>query len=214
MAELVIPQGVLVRLIWRRGGADTAVNVLGATNVSAIAINQSLANSVGAAIKSSFNSTLAASVGTDVSLSQIGLRNINVANQAEFLDVNAVQAGLEGTSSLLPPQISLAVTLRTALAGPSYRGRVYLYGFTEAINDAGSLAIAATGTAAVSFVTGIQTALAAAGLTLAVLSRPQDAQPLAVPPKLAKAGWATPVTSIVLRNLAWDTQRRRAVAGI
>lgn len=214
MPKLVIPQGVLVRLIWNRGGVGHAVNVLGALNPGAVAITQGLTNTVGAAVKAALvSSNLDDSLGSDYSLAQVGLRNIAVEDQAEFLDANAAQPGLEATA-LLPPQIALVVTLRTALAGPSFRGRVFLGGFTEASNEATSTCTAGSAANAVSFISGVSSALTASGFTLAVLSRPRDAEPLALPPKPAWAGRGTGVTAIVTRNLVWDTQRRRAVPGI
>lgn len=214
MAQLVIPQGVLVRLIWNKGGEASAVNVLGALNPGAVAINQSLANTVGAAIKARFTSSgYVGVISNQYALAQVTLRNINVANQAEFPDAGAAVVGTD-TSHPLPPQTALVVTLRTAMAGPSYRGRVYMCGWGEGANDTTGLAVAGSAAGATAFVAGVQTDLAAAGLTLAVLSRPRDADPLHIPPILAKAGWGTAVTSIILRNLVWDTQRRRSVPGI
>lgn len=214
MPELVIPQAVLVRLVWKRGLDDAAINVLGAINIGAIAINQSLANTVGAAIKGAFSSSgFAAIVGQDVALSEVGLRNINVANQAEFPHTAGPVSGTN-VGELLPPQICLVITHRTALAGPSYRGRTFLWGFTEASNTGGSVCLDSAADAALAFLVAVQGVLAANGLTLAVLSRPRDAQVAPLPIKPAKAGWATPVTSLIIRNLGWDTQRKRAVSGI
>jgi hypothetical protein len=203
-----IPQGVFLRLLWSKGGALHAVNVLGAINPSGVAITQALTNTIGAAIKAAMGSTgLTPQLHTGISLVSVGLRNVNVANQPEFLDSGAAVPG-SATGDPLPPQIAFCVTLRTALAGRSYRGRVYLQGYTEASSDTNGNPTAGTGSVGVAFITAIGSTLTANNLTLAVLSR---ANPNKLPPK---AAFGTAVTAIVNRDLIWDTQRRRASPGI
>lgn len=200
MPPLVVPQGVLVRLLWSKGGTTTAINVLGARNATGAVINQTLTNTLGSSIKSAVTSSgLGALQGTTFALAQVGVRNIAIANQPEFLDTGAAVAG-SGTGDYLPPQVSFAVTLRTALAGRRYRGRTYLTGFVEAASDANGVATSGTATAAVAFITAVQSAMATSGLTLAVVSRVLSI--------------TEPVTAIVSRDLLWETQRRRALAGV
>lgn len=206
MAQLIVPNAGQLRLIWSLGGALYALNVLGVVNTGAVAITQALTNTIGTAIKSALtSSTLGANIHTTVALANVGLRDVRSANTAEFLDSGGATAGT-ATGDVLPPQTAIVVTLRTAQAGRSFRGRVYLCGFAEASNATGGTS--ALGTAPVGFVTAIKSALVTSGLDLGVLSRPA---PLAAPPR---AGFITPVTSIVMRDTVWDTQRRRAVPGI
>lgn len=214
MAKLVLPGCVLIRLIWTRGGEDTAVNVIGAENPGSEPVDQALATALGTAIKASFVSSVQVNnVPTNWALARITIRNIDVEDQAEIPSVGAPQAGANVNHSL-PPQVALCVTLRTAKAGPSFRGRVYIPGWSEDTNDVNGFCLAAAAEQARLFVDNIKDDLGANGLTMAVLSRPRDAQPLAVPPVLAYAGQSTPVTSVDMRNLVWDTQRRRSVPGI
>jgi hypothetical protein len=200
MPPLVIANGMLVRLIWTRSGSAYAINVVGALNASAVAVNQALADSLGSAVKSAFTSSgFAARVSSTVSLSQVGIRNIAQANQAEFLDAGAAVPGT-AAGAILPPQIALVLTLRTALAGASFRGRVYLPGWTEDSNNTSGACDSAPGGNARDFVIAIASALTAAGLQMAVLSRSRLV--------------GTPITSVVLRDFAWDTVRKRATAGV
>lgn len=202
---LVVPNAAQMRLIWSFGGQLYAINVLGVV-ANAVAITQAITNTVGAAVKTGFaSSALNAALYTGVQLVNVGLRDVRTAHQAEFLDSGAAVTGTMAGDAL-PPQIALCITLRTAQAGASWRGRVYLPGFAEAFNAGGGTAN--SGTAAVAFVTAIKSALTTSGMDLGVLSRPNTA----VNPLLT--GFITPVTSIVCRDLVWDTQRRRAVAGI
>jgi hypothetical protein len=202
---LIVPNAAQMRLIWALGGQLYALNVMGVV-AGAIAINQTLANTLGTAIKSGFTSSaFVAAVHPTVTLVNIGIRDIRTASQPEFLDTGASVAGT-GTGDLLPPQTALCITLRTASAGARFRGRVYLPGYTEGNNTAtGTLSAAGS---SVSFVTAIQSALIASSLNLGVIHRP-TAAPLPV-----TSGFITTVTSIVARDLVWDTQRRRAVPGI
>lgn len=206
MAQLIVPNAAQMRLIWAMGGQLYALNVMGVVNSGAIAITQGLTNTVGTAIKSAFTSSgLAAALHTSVTLANIGLRDIRTANQAEFLDSGAAVAGTTG-GDLLPPQTALCITLRTAQAGASFRGRVYIPGFGEGHNIATGSAFNATGP--VAFVSAVKSALIASALDLGVIHRPTEA-PLPV-----TAGFITTVTSVVARDLVWDTQRRRAIPGI
>jgi hypothetical protein len=197
---LVIPTGVQIRLIWTKGGTDQAVNVLGALNPSAIAINQTLANTIGAAMKAGFTSSgLRAFVPSSYALSKVGLRDINIASQAEWLDTGTAMTGT-GVSQQLPDQVSYCVTLRTALAGKRYRGRFYIPAADEAANDALGVPTATYVAAAVAFVNACTAALTTSGLTPAVLSR------------VLLTGQA--ITTAVGRRNLWNTQRRRLEPGI
>lgn len=197
---LVISNALLVRLIWNRAGVGFAINVLGATGVNAAGVNQALANTLGAAIKGHASTTALMSViHPTVTLANVGVRSVSSESQPEFLDAGAAVTGT-GTGNMLPPQVAIAVTLRTALAGKEYRGRVYLPGFSAAASDANGQAVAGATSAAVNFITGVQAALTSSALTHAVLSR--------------KLNQANPVTLVLSRNSIFETQRRRAIPGI
>jgi hypothetical protein len=195
-----------MRLIWAQGGVLFAINVMGVVNAGSVAITQALANTLGTAIKAALTSSgHGAALGTLITLANVGIRDIRTGNAPEFLDTAGGTAGT-AAGDLLPPQTALCITLRTAQAGARFRGRVYLPGFAESANGAAG---AANGSAtSVAFVTAIKSALVANSLDLGVIHRP-TAAPLPV-----TAGFITTVTSIVSRDLVWDTQRRRAIPGI
>lgn len=206
MAQLVVANAAQLRLIWALSGQLYALNVLGVVNSGAVAITQALANTLGTAIKAALTSSgHGATVSNVVGLASVGIRDIRSANTAEFLDTGAATMGTN-VSDLLPPQTALVVTLRTAQAGRSFRGRVYLPGFGESANS--TTGTITSTTFCVDFVAAIQAALVSSSLNLGVLSRPREA------PLSPSAGFVTPVTSIVARDAVWDTQRRRAVPGI
>lgn len=200
MAALVVPQAALVRLIWHNGGTPYAVNVIGTRKTGATIIDQALANTVGATVKAAVTSSgLAARQAVNVSLAQVGVRDISSASNPEFIDNGAAVAGTEA-NPMLPPQIAFCVTLRTARAGKSYRGRCYVPGF--ATGDLGTNGAAATfpRDASVAFLEALRTGLPSQGLTLAIISRKNFTTEI--------------VTACQGRDLQWDTIRGRATAGI
>lgn len=224
--SLVVPNAGLLRLIWTLPGAGGMINVLGINLSTAAAIDQTVVNTLGALIKGHFTSTgWAGRIHTSVTLANVGVRDIRTAHRAEFIDAGAAVPGT-GTGDALPRGNALVVSLRTALAGPSFRGRVYLGGFSETDNEADATATGALVTTAVSFVTSIQNDLKAAGWDLAVISRPgleKTVTTVTVLPggvtetnthhTIARAGDMNPVIGIIGRNDIWDSQRRRSAPG-
>jgi hypothetical protein len=202
MPSFTIPQGVVVRAIWSLSGTDIAINVAGARNTGSVAITQTLTDTIGTAVKSGYTSSgLKALHPATVQLRKIGLRDVNTANLPEFLDAGAPATGTHATNTdLLPANVSYCVTIRTALAGKSYRGRWYQWGADEGQNDANGNPLNAYIVACVAFVNAVGTALSANGLTPAILSRVKNT---AIP-------WSTAVN----RNTTWSTQRRRTIPGV
>lgn len=206
MASLIVPGAAQMRVIWSLSGQLYALNVMGVVNAGGIAITQALANTIGTAVKAALtSSTHGVSVHSTVALANIGIRDIRTANQPEFIDTGGATAGT-GTGDILPLQVALCITLRTAFSGARFRGRVYLPGWNETAN--GVTGVVTSTANAVAFVTAIKSALVSSSLDLGVIHRPTEA------PLAPTAGFITPVTSIVARDAVWDTQRRRAVPGI
>lgn len=224
MPALVVSGAAVVTVRWSHLGVPM-FNVMGALVAGATSITQGLANTLDAAIKAAYGTTLSTHQGGSTALVSVGLRDIRTANQAEFIGTGAFAAGT-GPGDILPRQNAVCVTLRTALSGQRFRGRVYLGGFTETDNDSTGSIGATLSTASVNFVTAISTSLSTNGLTLGVLSRPAERQTIVTTTfhgdgtssvdtvtREARGGTITPVTSIAVRNAVWDSQRRRAAAG-
>lgn len=209
MAALVIANSAYIKLLWS-GPSRNWLNVIGAQgNPTLPAINQAFADSLFAAIKANANvQALFPLLPTTVSLTGIAIRDISVANRAEFTSTGAALAG-SGTGDPLPLNTAACVTLRTAGAGKSFRGRAYISGFNEAQNDATGRIAAAANTAASNFLAGMNAALVANSLAMAVLSRPRDAKTIPAKTIQAHTGFSTPVTAFVVRNTKWESQRRR-----
>lgn len=218
---MVVPSGAELKLYWGIN-ANGAVNVVGLIITGNPVFNQALADTVGSAVKSAFTSNLAPHISTGSGLVRVGVRDLRGDHLPEFRDTGATAAGT-GTGDALPSHVALCITLRTAGSGKSFRGRVYLGGYTETVNQAGGTCSQAAATGSIGFLTAIDTALTSSGLRLAVLTRPQldtvitrtvtqangTTETTILSHQTAKQGAARQVTLVESRNLNWETQRRR-----
>lgn len=218
---LVIPNTVQVRLLWALSGS-LGINVIHAIAPGGFTVNQTTANTLGAAIKAAYTANLSTMHNPSTALVRVGLRDLRTANQAEFLDSGALAGGVT-TGDMLPPSVASAVTLRTAKAGKSFTGRVYIGGFIETQNDVNGSTVSAAATAAVNFMVGVQSAMTSSGLQLAVASRPAEEKIVVettnhndgtttlrtISHETAKPGQSTPVTLVQSRTSGWESQRRR-----
>lgn len=209
MAQLVIPNAAITKLTWA-GGSRTWQNVIGVVATAALpTIDQALANNLMTDAAAAFvSSGLNALMPTTSQLLSVSVRDISGPNRPEFVSAGAGSAGT-GTGDLLPLNVAAVATLRTAGAGRSFRGRVYLSGFTETQNDATGRTSAAVNTGIVTFLNSLNTSWTARGLRLAVLSRPRDAVTIPERTIPAHTGFATAVTAVLARNTKWESQRRR-----
>lgn len=225
MPSLVVPGAVQVRLLWSIQQSGSMINVIGGQKLAGT-VNQATADQLGAAIKSAFTSGLFSThISGQVFLGAVGLRDISSANLAEFLDSGTAVGGT-ATDDELPSGNALVITLRTAKAGQSFRGRIYLGGFSEASNGATATVDPAVVTDSVNFVQAISSAMTASGFKLAVVSRPSDITQEVTTITHAngsvdtitknvkpRPGGVEPVTLIEARNAIWDSQRRRSAPG-
>lgn len=200
MPPLVIPATVRVNLIWSLSDVEYAVNVLHyivpGGQVVSNATATDLATDIGGAFVASALDSWLADV---VDLERLTVRDLRTANQPEY-SATIDAPGLSSTH-VLPLQTALVATFRTALAGRSYRGRYYQPGWAETANGAAGSADVTAASDLETFLTNISSPTVQGNLwTLAVMS-----------PTL---GASNAVTAIDVRDTTWDTQRRRAVAGI
>jgi hypothetical protein len=217
----VIANTVEVRCMFSNGG-ELAFNVLGFRKTGTQAVDQTLANTVGTAIKGAWTSHMAPVSATTCSLLRVGTRDLTQAHLPEFLDTGAAAPGTD-VGDPLPSKVAFVITLRTALAGKSFRGRIYIPGATETSNTTGGVASAAYQAAALAYVQQIQTAMNAAGLQLAINSHAAERQTIVVTTfhndgtttvrtksnETAKTGQSNVVIAIESLNSAWESQRRR-----
>lgn len=223
VANHFVPGSAFLRLFWSLN-AQVGLNVLGVSCPAGVTINQALADNIAAALKTNWASqAISSKLATSTQLTAIGIRDYRTANQAEFLGAPAGGIGTgTATGDALPRHIALVATLRTDKAGKSFRGRFYMPGWAESENSATGSASQTDADALVTWLLLINSTLTSNGMATAVVSRPSDAitrtrtvthsdgtvstETRNYP---ARAGAVTPVTKTQVRNLVWDTQRRR-----
>lgn len=209
MAVQVIPNSAQLKLVWSHPGGVWQ-NVLGFVGSGALpTIDQALANNLFTDVSSALTASgLASQLASTVVFERVLLRSLNSANQPEFTGTGTPTGGA-GVGDLLPLSNAACVTLRTALAGKSFRGRVYISGYAESANDPNGRITTAANNAANSFVDGIRVNATARGLLLAVLSRPADAVTIPAVTRPARVGQGNAVTALLVRDTRWESQRRR-----
>jgi hypothetical protein len=218
---LVVPDGALLRLLWNIN-QQLAVNVLGVHIKGAVVFDQALADALGSAIKAAFTTNLASHMGNNTSLVRVGIRDARGPNFPEFRDVGAAVVG-SAVGDNLPAEVAAVMTLRTAGAGKSFRGRCYLSGWAETENGVAGSQAATVGTSGVAFLTAVNSALSTSNLELAVVTRPQELVVITettthqdgttsvrtLSRQVAKDGSSKRVTVIENRTNLWESQRRR-----
>jgi hypothetical protein len=200
---VVIDNTAQVRLTWGNGGTAFAINVVHGIRKDPLdSINAAKAQSLANAVASRLGAMTVqnkAQIKSTISLLQVGIRDLNTANQPEHIATPSPGFSFTSTEELLPLNVASCITLRTAKAGASYRGRFYMTGFTEGTSSNGVMHQYARD-ASVAIVGAVRNALDDSGLIMSVASR--------------KTGRSEAVTSWTRRDTRWDTQRRRIVPGV
>lgn len=111
--------------------------------------------------------------------------------------------GLSGTivSDALPPNSTIAVSLRTALGGKSGRGRLYQAGLPESLVSGKFLSSTVAGNLQIAY-ENLLTAPSFSGRPWSVLSKYTAGAPRA-------AGLLTPITSITFTDFRMDSMKTR-----
>src|SRR5690554_3678787 len=133
MPQVVIEGTYSITITWALAGTDWALNP------SADSVDAALAAAWATDIEAAHvGSGLAALQPTSVSLSRVDVRDL----REPALPAYSAPMTSAGTSEaeLLPRGTALVVTKRTNRAGPSYRGRIYVPGFSEDANETGGRA--------------------------------------------------------------------------
>lgn len=208
---VIIPNAVQVRLIWNLANGKQVFNVLHGQVAAGFNATAAVAEAVRAAVAGSGQWTAwAAFLHTTVGFAGIDLRDLRSGNQPLVESTGGAVDGT-GAGAALPPGVAMVITLRTNQSGRGFRGRVYLPGLDSGALTPGTGAFsAAAQTAAVNFLTEVQTAMNANGMTLSI-AQPARQQYVGKTGAnhLARAANIVNVTSIVSRINAAGSQRRR-----
>jgi len=217
---LVVTNAAQVRLGYDLEG-EVAYNILNFEMATPLVVNGGLADQVGTAVKAAFTAQWRPHVNSLTRLVRVGIRDLRTANNPEYLDNQAAVVG-SAVADRAPRAASVVVTLRTAGAGKSFRGRVYVPGVSSSESLNGNQTSAVT-LAAAAYINDIASRLQPIGLFLAVMSRPSDdivtrqittrdgavVQDRVLSHVTAKTGRLSRVTLVESRNNRWEYQRRR-----
>jgi hypothetical protein len=208
---LVIPGVVEVILPWQLPNGKVAHNVLHVDNPTSLNIDVPLCDTVFAAIAADARTTTyLGDISTVVQLNGVEMRDLNTALSPLFVSTAAAIPGTQAAHPI-PETAALVVTLKTAVAGRSGRGRAYLTGIAVSGVDASGHADAGTTADAEAFMQGVSDALFASSLFLCVAHRAHAAYTSPNTGNLIPASGASSagVVSIKVEDNVFDSQRRR-----
>ena len=206
-----VPNCVQMRLEWTLPSTKLVYNVLHGRVAGGFTATAAIAEAIRAALAAAAAvTTWRTHVSTLVSLSHVDLRDMRTLNMPIVQSTGAALAGT-GVGGAIPPGEAFCVTLRTAFVGRANRGRIYLPGLDFSALAAGGVASAATSTDAAAFVTAVQTAMTASGLTMCIMQPARQAYTGTTgAAHAARAAGTVDVAAIVSRNTIIDHQRRRS----
>lgn len=207
-----VPQCAQVRLVWQLGDAKLAFNVLHGRYSGGFVGSPAQANSIATALSTGAAWTaLAGFLAPTASFIGIQLRNVDVADQPLITSTNIAVPGTSAGTEI-PNEVALVITKRTAKVGKANRGRIYVPGW--ATNALGTTNQAAAGavTALQNWANTITSALSGQGYTF-VIGQPARKAYTGITGTAHPARDATsePVTSVIVRDNHWDSQRKRGL---
>lgn len=210
----VIPTGVKVRIVWGLPDGKQGCNVLGMQVGGSFVATAAIAESMRAFLTTGgLWTAYAAFLHPSASLLRVELQDLRQLDQPLIPSTGAAVAGT-GTGTALPSEVALCGTLRTSKIGRGNRGRVYLCGFVASAVAAGDLVSAGLMTAAggSGFLGLINGAMTTAGGQWALIQphRLEYTSANGTPHDERPAGML-PITTYLLRDNHWDTQRRRGL---
>ena len=208
----IVPSCAQITLSWVLAGGKTGHNVMTGRYTGAFAGSVAQANAILAALNlGTPATTLMTHMAPSTFMSAVSIRDINSANQPLVVSTGAVTGGT-GAGVALPNEVSLCITLHTALAGRANRGRMYIPGWHAAAVAADNTAIPAVVTDLQAWANTVQNAFNASGYQM-VIGQPARAAYTGSTGTAHPARVASSVTvqSLLVRDNHWDSQRRRGL---
>jgi len=209
---VLIPSCAQIVLHWFEEDGKNAHNVLYGRYSGPFAGTTTQANGIMTALTTGAAWTaMAAFLATSTSFAAVQIRNVAIQDQPIIGSTTPSAAG-SSASAALPNEMAIVATLRTALAGQSGRGRMYVPGFATNALGAGNVISAAAVTAVQNWAATIPGALNTQGY-VHVLGLRERAQYTGTTGTVhpARAANSVPITAVVVRDNHWDSQRRRGL---
>lgn len=208
----VVPSCARINLRWNIESGKIAHIVLVGRYVGAFHGSVAEANAIMTALTTGGTWTaLAAFLATNTALAGVEIQDVNTPFQGKIFSSNAAVLGTS-VSPALPNEVAAVITKRTALVGVQNRGRAYVPGFATNALGTGNVIAAAAVTALTNWGNVFGTALSGSGYTH-VIGQPARAAYTGSTgtEHAARAATSTPVTSMVVLDNHWDSQRRRGL---
>lgn len=210
----VIPNCALFRLNWTLGDGKTAHNICYGAYTGSPALSVTQANSGMSFLTSGGVWTaLAAFIHPTCLLASVTLLDVRSNTGTEITSTLPAVPGTS-TGTALPDEVAANITLRTANRGPSGRGRVYIPGWATNALGAGNVIAAGAVTALNNWASSIlpgAIATAVGPMQLGLPARQAYTSPITGRNFPARAATTVPITSLVVRDNHWDSQRRRGL---
>lgn len=209
----VIPNCVKVRFLWNLPGGKIAANVLYGRAAAVPVTSVAMAQAIFAALSSGAAWTaLAGCLGTDVAFAAVEVQSVHSPQLQIFRSTGAAVPGT-GTSTAMANEMAVCLTFRTSKIGRQNRGRIYVPGWANNQVIAGNVVGAAAVTALGNWGTSITAAFSGQSLTHVIGQPARNAyiSPITGVSHPARAATSETVTSILVRNNTFDSQRRRGL---
>jgi len=206
---VTIPNGVIINLVWEDAGRVWLTELSG-LKTGTLTVDQTLANALFSAAKTSFTSSGAqAEFASTVSFTGVRVKDVNTANLAEHESNGAAILGT-GTGTVSSLNDALVVTKRTAQSGKAFRGRMYFGGLAVTALDTPTHWDPAKGQNLVNWCTSLMASWLTNGITAAVLGKHlmagTDHAGNQLPERAARG---VAITEFDIANSRKDSQRRR-----
>lgn len=209
---VVVPQCAQIVIRWTLESGKRGASVLYGRYAGAFAGTPAQAQAIFNALSAAGPwGALAAFISTTNGIAAVEIRDVNTPNQAITQNTAGSANGIS-TSPALPNEVAVVITERTAFTGRMNRGRIYVPGWATNALSAGNLIAAGAVTALNDWAQTIPTALSANGYTLVIGQKARQAYVGKTGTSHpARPAGSVPVTSLVVRDNHWDTQRRRGL---
>lgn len=211
---VVVPSCMRVIIGWTTASGKGAKNILTARYTGTFPGTQTMANTImtGLTTGGPWTANLQGDLATTTALASVALLDINTPNNTPVTsNLAAVPGTAAGTE--MPDEAAIVVTLRTPKTGPQNRGRMYLVGFTSAAVGAGNIINAPVVTHVQTWAGNIFNVLTSSGLSwqIAQPARAAYTSPTTGREFPARSATSITVTTVLVRDNHWDSQRRRGL---
>lgn len=210
---IVIPLAVQVVLNWTVAGGRSGHNVLYGKTPAVPAPTVAMAQALFAGMTTgALWTAMATHLASTLTINSVSVMSVHAANQPVFVSTGSAVAGANATLAL-PAEMALCVTLRTALRGRSNRGRIFIPNYSVDQVGAGSIVVPLAVTDTAAWANNFITLFSGQGMTLSIGQQERAAytSPITGTAFAHRDAQTVPVTSLVVRDNHWDSQRRRGL---